>query len=268
MVPLAASRTTAAAHLCDLHSAYAKRNDSIREAASRGPLSGIQRRHLLPRRGRKTVARGASRGFNARFGSAPEGRKNVFKRYALTDTSGSHHIFRKPGARPLSVPVHHGQVKYVDYKKAQKHPASRVACRNARWIAQSLSQSDIRSSSGAKTVNGTGRALRSRARWETAARSRNVSAVSAKRLPRSWLPTWSTASRLYRRSSIRNVACAARRREIAHHQSSLTVVTYWRIWRLHSIRCPFDSFSRLSSPVADEISAASQAPRPSQTQSA
>ena len=44
------------------------------------------------------------------------------KGYELTDTSGSHHIFRKPGQRPQSVPVHHGQVKYVYFKKAQKAP--------------------------------------------------------------------------------------------------------------------------------------------------
>ena len=44
------------------------------------------------------------------------------KGYVLTDISGSHHVFRKPGARPQSVPVHHGQVKYAYYRKAQKAP--------------------------------------------------------------------------------------------------------------------------------------------------
>lgn len=44
------------------------------------------------------------------------------KGYLLTDISGSHHVFRKAGVRPLSVPVHHGMVKYVYFKKAQKAP--------------------------------------------------------------------------------------------------------------------------------------------------
>ena len=44
------------------------------------------------------------------------------KGYVLTDISGSHHVFRKPGVRPFPVPVHHGQVKHVYYRKAQKEP--------------------------------------------------------------------------------------------------------------------------------------------------
>ena len=44
------------------------------------------------------------------------------KGYVLTDISGSHHIFKKPGASPQSVPVHHNQVKHVYLKKAQKAP--------------------------------------------------------------------------------------------------------------------------------------------------
>lgn len=44
------------------------------------------------------------------------------KGYTLTDISGSHHVFRKPGARALPIPVHHNQVKHVYYRKAQKAP--------------------------------------------------------------------------------------------------------------------------------------------------
>ena len=42
------------------------------------------------------------------------------KGYTLTDISGWHHIFRKPGVRPQSVPVYHGQVKYAYFRRAQK----------------------------------------------------------------------------------------------------------------------------------------------------
>ena len=44
------------------------------------------------------------------------------KGYVLTDISGSHHVFRKPGVRPVAVPVHHNQVKHVYFKKAQQAP--------------------------------------------------------------------------------------------------------------------------------------------------
>lgn len=42
------------------------------------------------------------------------------KGYVLTDIRGSHHVFKKPGALPQSVPVHHGQVKHVYYKNAKR----------------------------------------------------------------------------------------------------------------------------------------------------
>jgi predicted RNA binding protein YcfA (HicA-like mRNA interferase family) len=44
------------------------------------------------------------------------------KGYVLAQVSGSHHVFKKAGAPPQVVPVHHSQVKYVYYRKAQKAP--------------------------------------------------------------------------------------------------------------------------------------------------
>lgn len=44
------------------------------------------------------------------------------KGYVMVQISGSHHVFKKPGAAPQIVPVHHNQVKYVYYRKAQKAP--------------------------------------------------------------------------------------------------------------------------------------------------
>ena len=44
------------------------------------------------------------------------------KGYLLERIEGSHHVFVKPGVRPQSVPVHHNQVLYVYYRKAQKAP--------------------------------------------------------------------------------------------------------------------------------------------------
>jgi predicted RNA binding protein YcfA (HicA-like mRNA interferase family) len=44
------------------------------------------------------------------------------KGYVLTQTSGSHHVFKKRGALPQIVPVHHNQVKYAYYRNAQKAP--------------------------------------------------------------------------------------------------------------------------------------------------
>jgi predicted RNA binding protein YcfA (HicA-like mRNA interferase family) len=37
-------------------------------------------------------------------------------------TTGSHHIFVKPGQRSFSVPVHQGKVKYGYVKAIQKLP--------------------------------------------------------------------------------------------------------------------------------------------------
>jgi len=42
------------------------------------------------------------------------------KGYRLDRISGSHHIFRKPGAPAQNIPVHHNQVKHVYYRKAQE----------------------------------------------------------------------------------------------------------------------------------------------------
>lgn len=44
------------------------------------------------------------------------------KGYALVRIEGSHHIFDKPGVRPLTVPVHRNQVNYAYFRKAQKAP--------------------------------------------------------------------------------------------------------------------------------------------------
>jgi predicted RNA binding protein YcfA (HicA-like mRNA interferase family) len=40
--------------------------------------------------------------------------------YTLDRTSGSHHIFTKPGHPAISVPVHRGQVAWVYIRKAEK----------------------------------------------------------------------------------------------------------------------------------------------------
>lgn len=38
----------------------------------------------------------------------------------LVRISGSHHIFDKPGYRPISIPVHHGKVKYAYVRQIKK----------------------------------------------------------------------------------------------------------------------------------------------------
>ena len=40
--------------------------------------------------------------------------------YELVQISGSHHIFDKAGHRPISIPVHHGKVKYVYVRQIKK----------------------------------------------------------------------------------------------------------------------------------------------------
>jgi predicted RNA binding protein YcfA (HicA-like mRNA interferase family) len=40
--------------------------------------------------------------------------------YALDRISGSHHIFTKPGADLVSIPVHHGKVKPFYVRKVEK----------------------------------------------------------------------------------------------------------------------------------------------------
>jgi predicted RNA binding protein YcfA (HicA-like mRNA interferase family) len=42
------------------------------------------------------------------------------KGYVLHRITGSHHIFVKAGAAPVSVPVHHGKVKPNYVRKIQK----------------------------------------------------------------------------------------------------------------------------------------------------
>jgi predicted RNA binding protein YcfA (HicA-like mRNA interferase family) len=42
------------------------------------------------------------------------------KGYNLARISGSHHIFTKPGALPVSVPVHHGKVKPAYVRQIEK----------------------------------------------------------------------------------------------------------------------------------------------------
>ena len=42
------------------------------------------------------------------------------KGYFLHRTTGSHHIFRKPGVGRYTVPVHHGKVKPVYVKQIEK----------------------------------------------------------------------------------------------------------------------------------------------------
>ena len=42
------------------------------------------------------------------------------KGWYLDRTSGTHHIFIKPGKRQINIPVHDKQVKFVYVKKANK----------------------------------------------------------------------------------------------------------------------------------------------------
>jgi predicted RNA binding protein YcfA (HicA-like mRNA interferase family) len=41
------------------------------------------------------------------------------KGYQLVRVRGSHHVFAKPGSRPLVIPVHHGKVKYAYVRKIE-----------------------------------------------------------------------------------------------------------------------------------------------------
>lgn len=60
------------------------------------------------------------------LGMAGEQRFNEVKKkleskgYALTRISGSHHIFTKKGALPISIPVHRGKVKSHYVKEIEK----------------------------------------------------------------------------------------------------------------------------------------------------
>jgi len=40
--------------------------------------------------------------------------------YRLVRIAGSHHVFDKPGERPIPIPVHHGKVKHVYVRKILK----------------------------------------------------------------------------------------------------------------------------------------------------
>jgi predicted RNA binding protein YcfA (HicA-like mRNA interferase family) len=40
--------------------------------------------------------------------------------YRLKRITGSHHIFDKPGERPIPIPVHHGKVKHVYFRQILK----------------------------------------------------------------------------------------------------------------------------------------------------
>ena len=42
------------------------------------------------------------------------------KGYFLHRTTGSHHVFKKPGAGSFTVPVHHGKVKAVYVRQIEK----------------------------------------------------------------------------------------------------------------------------------------------------
>ncbi|HEX5242945.1 MAG TPA: type II toxin-antitoxin system HicA family toxin [Tepidisphaeraceae bacterium] len=44
------------------------------------------------------------------------------KGYILDHVTGSHHIFKKPGATNVNIPVHRNQVLYVYFKQAEKAP--------------------------------------------------------------------------------------------------------------------------------------------------
>ena len=47
------------------------------------------------------------------------------KGYRLDRIRGSHHVFDKPGAPPVIVPVHHGKVKYDYVRQITKDVLSR-----------------------------------------------------------------------------------------------------------------------------------------------
>ena len=40
--------------------------------------------------------------------------------WILVRIRGSHHVFRRPNGQTFAVPVHHGSVKYVYYRKVKK----------------------------------------------------------------------------------------------------------------------------------------------------
>ncbi len=42
--------------------------------------------------------------------------------YVLSRVAGSHHVFTKAGAQPVTVPVHHGKVKPVYVRQIEKIP--------------------------------------------------------------------------------------------------------------------------------------------------
>ncbi len=42
------------------------------------------------------------------------------KGYRLVRIRGSHHVFDKPGCRPMTIPVHHGKVKHAYVRKIEK----------------------------------------------------------------------------------------------------------------------------------------------------
>ena len=42
------------------------------------------------------------------------------KGYQLDRIRGSHHVFAKPGFRPVVIPVHHGKVKHAYIRKIEK----------------------------------------------------------------------------------------------------------------------------------------------------
>ena len=42
------------------------------------------------------------------------------KGYRLVRIRGSHHVFAKPGALPVVIPVHHGKVKYAYVRQIEK----------------------------------------------------------------------------------------------------------------------------------------------------
>ena len=44
------------------------------------------------------------------------------KGYRLIRVRGSHHRFAKPGCPSVTIPVHHGQVRYVYYRQAEEAP--------------------------------------------------------------------------------------------------------------------------------------------------
>ena len=46
------------------------------------------------------------------------------KGYRLARIRGSHHVFEKPLCRPVTLPVHHGKVKYGYVRQIQKLESS------------------------------------------------------------------------------------------------------------------------------------------------